>query len=268
MAAVIAPLEESIAELVHDGDTVALEGFTHLIPFAAGHEIIRQGRRDLTLVRMTPDLVYDQLIGAGCAAQAGLLLGRQPRRRLAAPLPRRGRARLAARRSSSRSTATPGWPTATRPARPGCRSRCCAATAAPTCRAHADRRADRLPVHRRGARPPCRRCGPTSRSSTPSAPTAPATCSCGASPACRRRRCSPPTRSLVTVEEIVDELEPRPGAIVLPAWAIDRVSRRARRRASVVRARLLRRATTTSTGRGTRSAATGTRSRAGSTSTC
>lgn len=52
---------------VHDGDVVALEGFTHLIPFAAGHEIIRQGRRDLTLVRMTPDLVYDQLIGAGCA---------------------------------------------------------------------------------------------------------------------------------------------------------------------------------------------------------
>ena len=62
-------LEEAIAELVHDGDTVALEGFTHLIPVAAGHEIIRQGRRDLTLVRMTPDIVYDQLIGAGCASK-------------------------------------------------------------------------------------------------------------------------------------------------------------------------------------------------------
>ena len=73
-----------------------MEGFTHLIPFAAGHEIIRQGRRDLTLIRMTPDLIYDQLIGAGLRAQAGLLLGRQPRRRLAAPLPRRGGARLAA----------------------------------------------------------------------------------------------------------------------------------------------------------------------------
>ena len=83
-------LADAVAELVHDGDTVALEGFTHLIPFAAGHEIIRQGRRDLTLVRMTPDLVYDQLIGAGLRPQAGLLLGRQPRRRLAAPLPRRG----------------------------------------------------------------------------------------------------------------------------------------------------------------------------------
>lgn len=60
-------LPGAIAALVHDGDSVALEGFTHLIPFAAGHEIIRQGRRDLTLIRMTPDLVYDQMIGAGCA---------------------------------------------------------------------------------------------------------------------------------------------------------------------------------------------------------
>jgi glutaconate CoA-transferase, subunit A len=63
----IASLADAVAALVHDGDTVALEGFTHLIPVAAGHEIIRQGRRDLTLVRMTPDIVYDQMIGAGCA---------------------------------------------------------------------------------------------------------------------------------------------------------------------------------------------------------
>jgi glutaconate CoA-transferase subunit A len=56
-----------VGDLVSDGDSVALEGFTHLIPHAAGHEIIRQGRRDLTLIRMTPDLVYDQMIGMGCA---------------------------------------------------------------------------------------------------------------------------------------------------------------------------------------------------------
>src|SRR5262245_43237163 len=62
-------LAEAVAEQVHDGDTVAAEGFTHLIPFAAAHEIIRQRRRDLTLVRLTPDLIYDQLIGAGCAAR-------------------------------------------------------------------------------------------------------------------------------------------------------------------------------------------------------
>ena len=60
-------LSEAIAELVHDGDSVALEGFTHLIPFAAGHEIMRQGRRDLDLIRMTPDLLYDQMIGVGSA---------------------------------------------------------------------------------------------------------------------------------------------------------------------------------------------------------
>jgi len=61
------PLNEAIAALIHDGDTVALEGFTHLIPFAAGHEIIRQSRRELTLVRLTPDVIYDQMIGMGCA---------------------------------------------------------------------------------------------------------------------------------------------------------------------------------------------------------
>lgn len=74
----IVPLSEAVADLVHDGDTVALEGFTHLIPFAAGHEIIRQGRRDLTLVRMTPDLVYDQMIGAGCARRLVFSWGGNP----------------------------------------------------------------------------------------------------------------------------------------------------------------------------------------------
>ncbi|OKO46028.1 CoA transferase subunit A [Pseudomonas sp. BTN1] len=63
----ILTLRDAVKRFVNDGDTVALEGFTHLIPTAAGHEIIRQGKKDLTLVRMTPDLIYDQLIGAGCA---------------------------------------------------------------------------------------------------------------------------------------------------------------------------------------------------------
>ena len=62
-------MRDAIAELVRDGDTLAIEGFTHLICFAAGHEIIRQRRRDLTLARLTPDLVYDQLIGAGAASK-------------------------------------------------------------------------------------------------------------------------------------------------------------------------------------------------------
>jgi glutaconate CoA-transferase, subunit A len=74
----ITTLNEAVADLVHDGDTVALEGFTHLIPTLAGHEIIRQERRDLTLVRMTPDLVYDQMIGMGCARKLVFSWGGNP----------------------------------------------------------------------------------------------------------------------------------------------------------------------------------------------
>ncbi len=71
-------LAESISRHVRDGDSVALEGFTHLIPFAAGHEIIRQQRRNLHLIRMTPDLVYDQMIGMGCAARLTFSWGGNP----------------------------------------------------------------------------------------------------------------------------------------------------------------------------------------------
>jgi glutaconate CoA-transferase, subunit A len=71
-------LRDAIAEHVRDGMTVAMEGFTHLIPFAAGHEVIRQGRRDLTLVRMTPDLIYDQMIGMGCARKLVFSYGGNP----------------------------------------------------------------------------------------------------------------------------------------------------------------------------------------------
>jgi glutaconate CoA-transferase subunit A len=74
----ITTLAQAVAELVHDGDSVALEGFTHLIPMAAGQEIIRQRRRDLTLIRMTPDLIYDQMIGAGCASALVFSWGGNP----------------------------------------------------------------------------------------------------------------------------------------------------------------------------------------------
>src|SRR5438094_1429955 len=66
-ASKVATMREAVAELVRDGDTVAIEGFTHLICFAAGHEIIRQRRRNLTLCRLTPDVIYDQMIAAGVA---------------------------------------------------------------------------------------------------------------------------------------------------------------------------------------------------------
>jgi len=71
-------LQEAVAELVKDGDSVALEGFTHLIPTAAAHEIIRQERRHLTLIRMTPDLIYDQMIGMGCAKKLIFSWGGNP----------------------------------------------------------------------------------------------------------------------------------------------------------------------------------------------
>jgi glutaconate CoA-transferase, subunit A len=71
-------LAEAVEDAVRDGDAIALEGFTHLIPHAAGHEIIRQRRKRLTLIRMTPDLIYDQMIGMGCAEKAVFSWGGNP----------------------------------------------------------------------------------------------------------------------------------------------------------------------------------------------
>jgi glutaconate CoA-transferase, subunit A len=74
----IMPLPDAVAKHVRDGSTVALEGFSQLIPHAAGHELIRQQRRDLTLIRMTPDVVYDQLVGMGCARKLVFSWGGNP----------------------------------------------------------------------------------------------------------------------------------------------------------------------------------------------
>ena len=74
----VTSLREAVAALVSDGATLAMEGFTHLIPFAAGHEVIRQKRKNLTLIRMTPDLIYDQMIGMGCASRLVFSWGGNP----------------------------------------------------------------------------------------------------------------------------------------------------------------------------------------------
>ena len=74
----ILSLEQAVRNHIRSGDLLALEGFTHLIPFAAGHEIIRQGLRDLALIRMTPDVIYDQLIGAGCVRKLTFSWGGNP----------------------------------------------------------------------------------------------------------------------------------------------------------------------------------------------
>jgi glutaconate CoA-transferase subunit A len=76
--AVFMTLADAVEDTVRDGDTVAMEGFTHLIPHAAGHEVIRQRRRDLELVRMTPDIIYDQMIGMGCARRIVFSWGGNP----------------------------------------------------------------------------------------------------------------------------------------------------------------------------------------------
>jgi glutaconate CoA-transferase subunit A len=74
----IVGLAEALSRHVSDGQSVAMEGFTHLIPFAAGHELVRQGRKNLHLIRMTPDLIYDQMIGAGCARALTFSWGGNP----------------------------------------------------------------------------------------------------------------------------------------------------------------------------------------------
>ena len=74
----ITTLEEAVADLIQDGDTVAMEGFTHLIPHAAGHQVIRAGKKNLTAVRMTPDLIYDQLIGMNCVKKLIFSWGGNP----------------------------------------------------------------------------------------------------------------------------------------------------------------------------------------------
>ena len=74
----VLPLAQAVESVIADGDVVAMEGFTHLIPYAAGHELIRQGRKRLTLIRMTPDLLYDQLIGMGCAQKLVFSWGGNP----------------------------------------------------------------------------------------------------------------------------------------------------------------------------------------------
>ena len=238
--ATVVPLAEAVAELVHDGDTVAMEGFTHLIPYAAGHEIIRQGR---TRPHPDPDdpgpRSTTSSSAPGCARKLVFSWGGNPgvgslhRFRDAVREP------LAARRWRSRSTATPAWPTATSPAPPDCPSRCCAATAAPTC--------PRTPPHQPIT------CPFTGEELTAVPAINPdvavihaqradrrGNVSSGASPACRRRPCWPP--GAVAGHRRGDRRRARPGARRDRAARLgDHPRRRGPRRGpSLVRARLLR----------------------------
>ncbi|WJK35089.1 CoA transferase subunit A [Solwaraspora sp. WMMA2065] len=219
----ISSLADGVADLVHDGDSVALEGFTHLIPTAAGQEIIRQGRRDLTLIRMTPDVVYDQLIGAGCAKKLIFSWAGNP-----------GVGSL----HRFRDAVQRGWP---RPleieehSHAGMANRYVAGAAGlpfAVLRGYvgtdlADRTPTIAPIT----------CPFTGEVLTAVPALNPDVGIVHAQRADRHGNVQiwgitgvhkevvlASARSLVTVEEIVDELTPRPGAVVLPGWAVTRVA--------------------------------------------
>jgi glutaconate CoA-transferase subunit A len=218
----IVPLRTAVEQLVHDGDVVALEGFTHLIPYAAGHELIRLGRRELTLIRMTPDLVYDQLIGMGCARKLVFSWGGNP-----------GVGSL----YRMRDAVEHGWP---RPlelvehSHAGMAAAYAAGAANlpfGTLRGYED---NELVARTRVRRITC----PFTGERLAAVPAhRPDVGIVHAQQADRRGNVQlwgitgvqkevvlASARSLVTVEEIVDQLEPRPGGMVLPAWVIDAVS--------------------------------------------
>src|SRR6266851_3762378 len=215
----IVSLAEAIAAAVHDGDTVAMEGFTHLIPSAAGHEIIRQRRRDLTLVRMTPDLVCDQLIGMGCARKLIFSWGGNP-----------GVGSL----HRFRDAVEHGWP-ASLELEEHSHAGMAAAYAAGAAnlpfgvlRGYAG---NDLVGRTRVATITC----PFTGEELAAVPAhRPDVGIVHAQRADRRGNVQlwgitgiqketvlASARSIVTVEEIVDELEPRPGGIVIPGWVID-----------------------------------------------
>ena len=204
MARIVA-LADGVAELVHDGDCVAMEGFTHLIPFAAGHEIIRQGRRDLTLVRLTPDLLFDQMIGMGCASKLVFSWGGNP------GVGSLHRFRDAVERQ---------WPTALaldEHSHAGLTNRYVAgASGLPFAVLRGYAGTDLGTASKTVASLQCPFTGETLAAVPAPALATPLNPARGASAEERR--------VLVTVEQIVDTLDPRPGSIVLPTWVITAVS--------------------------------------------
>jgi glutaconate CoA-transferase subunit A len=216
------PLGEAVAELVHDGDSVAMEGFTHLIPFAAGHELLRQRRTELELIRMTPDLLYDQMIGMGSARKLVFSYGGNP-----------GVGSL----HRFRDAIEHGWP---RPveveehSHAGMANRFVAGAAdLPFAVLRGYLGTDLM--QRTQVRPiACPFTGeqlvavPALRPDVAIIHAQEAdrsgTVQLWGIPGVQKEAVLAARRSLVTVERIVDELVPQPGGIVLPGWAIDAVA--------------------------------------------
>ncbi len=218
----ITDLRDAIAELVHDGDSLALEGFTHLIPFAAGHEVLRQRRTDLELIRMTPDVLYDQMIGAGAARRLVFSYGGNP-----------GVGSL----HRFRDAIEHGWP---RPieieehSHAGMAKRWAAGAADLPFGVLRGYRGTDLEARTRVARVDCPFTGETLAAVPALTPDVAIVHAQEADRAgnvqlwgiagVQKEAVLAATRSLVTVERIVDELVPRPGGVVLPGWTIDRVA--------------------------------------------
>ncbi len=225
----IVSLAEAVERAIHDGDAVAMEGFTHLIPFAAGHEVIRQRRRDLTLIRMTPDLIYDQLIGAGCARKLIFSWGGNP-----------GVGSL----HRFRDAVEHGWPAALEieeHSHAGMANRYVAGAAGlpfAVLRGYNGTGLETLDDDQHGA-PTIRpiTCPFTGETLTAVAAIRPDVAVIHAQRADRagnvqlwgiagvqKEAVLASQRSIVTVEEVVDDLEPRPGAVVLPTWTVSYVA--------------------------------------------
>jgi glutaconate CoA-transferase subunit A len=218
----IVELREAVAELVHDGDSVAMEGFTHLIPFAAGHEVIRQGRRDLELIRMTPDLLYDQLIGMGCARRLVFSYGGNP-----------GVGSL----HRFRDAIEHGWPLPLEieeHSHAGMANRYAAGAAALPFAILRGYLGTDLTPRTQVATVTCPFTGeelaavPALRPDVSIVHAQEAdrrgTVQLWGIPGVQKEAILAGTRTIVTVERIVDELEPRPGGVVVPGWAIDAVA--------------------------------------------
>jgi glutaconate CoA-transferase subunit A len=220
--AAIVSLSEAISAAVHDGDTLAMEGFTHLIPAAAAREVVRQRRRDLTLVRMTPDVIYDQMIGAGCARKLVFSWGGNPgvgslhRFRDAVehswPRPLQIEEHSHAGMANRYVAGASGLPFAVLRGYNGTGLAGKANIAEIVCPFTGERlaavaalRPDVTVIHAQQAD----RAGNVQYWGITGV---------------QKEAVLAATRSVVTVEEIVDVLEPRPGAVLLPTWALGYVA--------------------------------------------
>jgi glutaconate CoA-transferase subunit A len=218
----VAALSDAVAELIGDGDSVAMEGFTQLIPFAAGHEILRQGRRDLELIRMTPDVLFDQMIGAGAARKLVFSYGGNP-----------GVGSL----HRMRDAVEHGWPAPLEleeHSHAGMANRYVAGASNMPCAILRGYLGTDLPAHTQVRELKCPFTGERLVAVPALAPDVAVVHAQEADragnvqlwgiPGVQKEAVLAAERSLVTVERIVDELEPRPGGVIIPGWVIDAVA--------------------------------------------